>query len=66
MCALTAGKCSIHNVDQIGTVPAALTAYLALQVSAQWPHCVMHKQFSHYGDAPPAMSKAHLASFSAK
>lgn len=25
------GKCSIHNVDQIGTVPAALTAYLALQ-----------------------------------
>ena len=29
----TAGKCSIHNVDQIGTVPAALTAYLALQVS---------------------------------
>jgi hypothetical protein len=29
-----AGKCNIHNVDQIGTVPAALTAYLALQV---WP-----------------------------
>lgn len=25
------GKCSIHGVDNVGTVPAALTAYLAIQ-----------------------------------
>lgn len=25
------GKCAVHNVDQVGTVPAALTAFLTLQ-----------------------------------
>lgn len=28
---MAAGKCKIHGVDQVGTVPAALTAYLAMQ-----------------------------------
>lgn len=28
---LRAGKCLVHAVDQVGTVPAALTAYLAIQ-----------------------------------
>ena len=26
-----AGTCVVHGVDQVGTVPAALTAYLTLQ-----------------------------------
>ena len=27
----TVGRCRIHGVDNVGTVPAALTAYLAIQ-----------------------------------
>ena len=28
---VVAGKCTVHAVDQVGTVPAALTTYLAVQ-----------------------------------
>lgn len=27
---VTAGKCQLHGVDNVGTVPAAVTAYLAV------------------------------------
>lgn len=28
---MVAGKCKVHGVDNVGTVPAALTAFLGIQ-----------------------------------
>lgn len=54
----------VHGVDNVGTVPAALTAYLALQVRVQfpcWQYCLAVEKDSPVCPSSPFPSAGNFS-----